>query len=82
MSNITHIKCQGFTEEDLNDPETQALFKNDLHKLPRKDYHVFTCNDCGAYADTEAGIEHHTTCKPGDSEEWVAFYKRAEEEDI
>ncbi len=82
MSNITHIRCRGFTEEDLNDPKTQALFN--LDKLPRKDYDVFTCNDCGAHADTEAGIKHHATCTAGESEKWIAFYQKAheEEEDI
>jgi rubrerythrin len=28
---------------------------------------VWTCNDCGAYAETKEKVKHYPTCKPGES---------------
>lgn len=40
---------------------------------------VFVCNDCGAFASSEGEVNHHETCKPGESKEWEDFYNEEEE---
>ena len=35
---------------------------------------LVVCNDCGAYAATEEGVQHLATCKPGESAEWREFF--------
>ena len=37
---------------------------------------VWTCDDCGAYAEKKADIKHHKSCKPGESERWARFYEK------
>lgn len=38
---------------------------------------VISCNDCGAYAESEKKVVHHKTCKDGESEKWEKFYEKA-----
>jgi hypothetical protein len=45
------------------------------------DLDIWQCNDCGAVGDTVEQIEHHDSCKPGESEYWKEFYTRANEEE-
>ena len=39
------------------------------------DKDITVCNDCGAYAETEQAVQHHSTCKPGESKEWRKFFE-------
>ena len=41
---------------------------------------VCVCNNCGAHAETEAGIKHFKTCKPGEAKKWEKFYEEGNKE--
>jgi len=42
---------------------------------------IWCCNDCGAYAGSKDKIKHHKSCKAGESEEWMEFYSRPENQE-
>lgn len=82
MHSITHIRCEGVKNEP--EWEDRHFFDEEISEwidLPLEDYDVFTCNDCGAHANTKEGIKHHSTCVPGESEKWEAYYTKAYEEE-
>lgn len=82
MDNITHIRCEGVEGEPKW--ENRHFFDDGGREwiaLPLVDYDVYTCNDCGAHANTAKDIKHHPTCKPGESEKWEAYYTKANEEE-
>jgi hypothetical protein len=35
---------------------------------------IWSCNDCGAYADKPTNINHHDSCTPGESKKWEKIY--------
>lgn len=78
---FTHMKFDGFTQEDVDE-----LFMSDredvaLEDLPQDDWGVYVCNNCGAQAETIAEIEHHSGCKPGEADKWAEYYEKAALED-
>lgn len=53
-----------------------ANLQSNVTHLVEGDYlDIWQCNDCGAYADTEAKIVHYETCRPGESQEWEDYYQ-------
>lgn len=40
---------------------------------------IFVCDNCGAYADTIDRINHHSSCRHGESKKWEKFYNKSEE---
>lgn len=55
------LVCPG----DPNFDETHEL--NGITEITNDDETYFVCDDCGATSESPGGIEHHKTCKPGDS---------------
>lgn len=43
-------------------------------------FDIFSCDNCGAYAGTPQDIQHHPTCRPGESKRWEEFYAEGGEE--
>ena len=41
-------------------------------------FEAWSCNDCGAYAESTDEIEHYPSCKTGESERWIKFYTEEE----
>ncbi len=52
-----------------------------MHDDELPEYDAVVCNDCGAHAKTEVGVQHWETCKPGESAYWEAHYEAAYEEE-
>jgi rubrerythrin len=42
---------------------------------------IYTCDNCGATAESAAAIQHHPSCKPGESKFWEKFYEEAHKEE-
>lgn len=42
------------------------------------DIGVRQCCDCGAFVLGEGEIEHHPTCKPGESARWARYYEEGD----
>ena len=56
--------------------------KHNIQHLVEEDYlDIWQCMDCGAHAKTAEKIEHHDSCKAGESKQWEEFYANAEEEE-
>lgn len=47
-----------------------------------REANVHQCNDCGAHAESISAIQHHPTCKPGESKKWERFYDKANKEEF
>lgn len=41
---------------------------------------IWSCNDCGAYADKPENVKHHESCVPGESKKWEKFYEENQDE--
>ena len=39
---------------------------------------IWSCNDCGAYADKPENVKHHESCNPGEARRWEEYYSRQE----
>jgi len=69
----------GEWEEKCGDPMCETCFPDE--QIPEREYTeieeagVHVCNDCGAYAESPEQVEHHLTCKPGESKRWEKFYE-------
>jgi len=52
------------------------MSKHNYTHLVEGDYlDVWQCNDCGAHAATKETVDHHTTCIPGEAQEWEDYYE-------